>query len=211
MGMNSRKLSARTKQPGHDQTYRASEGNFSAFLRSSLNLDVFAVAEKPSDLRKMLPPIAKEAGSKAYGVVPEVSVVCKATGRKLYFEVKKQAEGGNADERACKHHTVQFQRQLKKFTGYSYHSFVTIMCEQLANMPKYVAKHPYFFEPNSYFCWKDYSDTAALRTFLERVILATIVDDAKTSVWRSGADRTIANPTHRDQTLLLRKVPRTLS
>lgn len=84
MGMDSQKLSARLKQPGHDQTYRASEGNFSVFLRDVLNPDLFEVTDKPADLRKMLPPTADDGDGKSYGVVPEVSITCRATKRKLY-------------------------------------------------------------------------------------------------------------------------------
>lgn len=185
MGMDSRKLSARSKQPGHDQTYKASEGNFAAFLRERLAPDVFEIIDKPNDLRYMLPNQGVKGAKNAYGVVPEVCVKCNATGKKLYFEVKKQGKGGNADERACKHHTVQFQKQLKSFTGYPYHALITIMCEQLANYPKYLAKHPYFFEPDSYYCWKDYTDTAELEVFVERVLRKTILDDPKVDVFKS--------------------------
>ncbi len=184
MSMDSRKLSERSKQPGDDQTYKASEGNFAAFLRARLAPEVFEISEKPSDLRYMLPNEGVEGARNAYGVVPEVSVKCKASGKKLYFEVKKQGRGGNADERACKHHTVQFQKQLKVFTGYTYHALVTIMCEQLANYPKYLAKHPHFFEPDSYFCWKDYADTAELEQFVERVLRKTILDDPHAMVFK---------------------------
>lgn len=184
MGMDSKKLAARSKQPGHDQTYRASEGNFSALLREVLNEELFEIADKPSDLRKMLPSGNVEGARKAYGIEPEVSVTYKATGLKLYFEVKKQKEGGNADERACKHHTVQFQKRLKEFTGYQYHSFITIMCEQLASLPKYVAKHQHFFEKNRYFCWKDYADTGGIEAFIEKVIRETILDDSSAEVIR---------------------------
>jgi len=186
MGMDSDKLSARAKQPGHDQTYRASEGHFSAFLRRALNPDLFDVVEKPSDLRKMLTGIDPNGTPKTYGVVPEVSIKSKATGRKLYFEVKKQGPGGNADERACKHHTVQFQKRLKEFTGFQYHSFVTIMCESLATLPSYFLKYPHFFEPDRYYCWQDYGDTKGLREFLDRVIRATIVDDSSVVIWRTA-------------------------
>lgn len=188
MGMDSRKLSARLKQPGHDQTYRTSEGNFSSLLRAILNPDVFDVTDKPADLRKMLPPTADDGDGKSYGVVPEVSITCRATKRKLYFEVKKQGPAGNADERACKHHTVQFQKRLREFTGFPYHSFITIMCESLATLPRYVTKHPYYFEPDNYFCWCDYTDTAALQAFLERVIRKTILDDQSLQVFRARRD-----------------------
>ena len=109
---------------------------------------------------------------------------CKASGKKLYFEVKKQGDGGNADERACKHHTVQFQKQLRAFTGYPYHALVTIMCEQLAVYPKYLAKHPYFFEPDTYYCWKDYAERADLEAFVERILRRTILDNPKTNVFK---------------------------
>lgn len=182
MGMDSKKLSARKKQPGHDQSFRASEGNFALFLKEVLNPDVFDIVEKPRALAKMLPNPGVAWARDAYGVVPEVVVVCKQTGRAMFFEVKKQGRGGNADERACKHHTIQFQKRLREFTGYNYHAMVTIMCEQLATYPKYVAKHPYFFEPDSYFCWEDYDDTSALTRFVERVLRETVVDDSDARV-----------------------------
>lgn len=194
MGMDSKKLSGRTRQPGHDQSFRASETNFAVAVRSVLNPALFDVIEKPKDLLKMLPSAGLAGAREAYGVQPELAIVCKATGRKLFFEVKKQGPAGNADERAAKHHTVQFQKRLKEFTGYSYHSFVTIFCDELATLPKYVAKHAHFFEPNAYFCWCNYKDTSSLASFLDRKLRATIVDDAAASVLqisiaKSGATR----------------------
>ncbi|MBY0311875.1 MAG: hypothetical protein K2W85_07380 [Phycisphaerales bacterium] len=182
MGMDRDKLAARTKQPGDDQTYRKSEQSFADLLRRLLNPEVLVVREKPSDLRKMFPSDVEESARDEYGIVPEVAVTHKTTNQSLYFEVKKQEKGGNAEERACKHHTVQFKKRLGEFTGYPFHAYVTIFCEELANYPKYLAKHPYFFEPESYFCWKDYSDTAALAEFLERVIRKTILPDTTVQV-----------------------------
>lgn len=46
------------------------------------------------------------------GIRPEASILNKATGRVMYFEVKKQGDAGNAEERAFKHHTVQFYKTL---------------------------------------------------------------------------------------------------
>lgn len=177
MSMDREKLSARKKQPGHFQVYLESENAFVRFLGRSLNPALFEIGEKPRELLHILPNPGIEGAQDAYGIIPDALVTCTATGRKLYFEVKRQNKGGNADERACKHHTVQFQSHLRTVTGYGYHAMVTILCEELANYPKYLAKHPYFFEPDSYFCWKDYNDVRDLRVFLERVVRKTIVDD----------------------------------
>ena len=147
-GMDSAKLSARARQPGHDQTFRESEANFIEALETILDLQEFAVEDKPDDLRRML-------GGR-FGIQPEASVEHLPSGRKLYFEVKKQGPAGNADERACKHHTVQFYKALADFTGYDYHAFCTIMCESLAELDRYTIKHAYFFEPEHCFAWRDY-------------------------------------------------------
>lgn len=74
----------------------------------------------------------------------------------MYFEVKKQGPAGNAEERACKHHTVQFYKTLSDFTGYDYHAHVTIFCESLATMSRYTQKFLYLFEREHYFLWVDY-------------------------------------------------------
>lgn len=147
-GMDSGKLSQRAKQPGHDQTFRESEANFVAALEKIVDSTEFLVESQPTDLLQML-------GGR-YGIRPEASLVHRSSGRKMYFEVKKQGPSGNADERACKHHTVQFYRELARFTGYNYHAFCTIMCEHLSELEKYVVKHAYFFEPEHYFAWKNY-------------------------------------------------------
>lgn len=149
MGMDSKKLSARVKQPGHDRTFRASEKNFVQALQEILPEEYWTIVDHPRDLAKII--------DGRYGVVPEASIEYKPTGRKIYFEVKKQGPAGNADERACKHHTVQFYVTMKEHTGYEYHPFVTIMCESLATEDRYVTKHPTYFEPDQYFCWADYN------------------------------------------------------
>lgn len=157
MGMDSARLSARRRQPGHDRTFERSESNFVDALNAILDLDEYEVTPKPKDLRKMI--------DNRYGVEPEASIVHKASGRMMYFEVKKQGTRGNADERACKHHTVQFYRELAKFTGAEYHAFCTIMCESLAELDRYVIKHKYYFEPDHYFLWRDY-DLDALAEYI---------------------------------------------
>ena len=160
MGMDSAKLSARAKQPGHDRTFETSESNFVRALKIILSTAEWDIEDHPRDLAKII------AGR--YGVIPEASITFKATRRKMYFEVKKQGEGGNADERAAKHHTVQFYKELQDLTGYSYHPFITIMCESLATADRYITKHPFYFERDHYFCWVDY-DLDLLTDFIAHI------------------------------------------
>ncbi len=167
MGMDSRRLSLRARQPGHDRTFRESEENFVAALRTILAADEWQVIDHPRTLAKMF-------GGR-YGVVPEASITYLATGKTMYFEVKKQGPAGNADERACKHHTVQFYKELHARTDYSYHPFVTVMCENLATDERYTLKHPYFFEENHYFLWVDY-DLDLLADFLARIATMWLMD-----------------------------------
>jgi hypothetical protein len=158
MGMDSKKLSGRTRQPGHDRTFTESEINFIAALKQILPDDHFDVYDHPPELKKMF-------GGK-YGIIPEAAVVCRRTQRRLYFEVKKQGASGNADERACKHHTTQFQRTLRRHLKADYHAFFTIFCDNLATDERYTTKHPYFFEEGQYFLWVDRTDLHQLRSWL---------------------------------------------
>jgi hypothetical protein len=160
MGMDSKKLSAREKQPGHDKTYRTSEENFVEALRLLLPPDLYTIVDHPRDLANIL-------GGR-YGVIPEASIEFKPTGRKMYFEVKKQGDRGNADERACKHHTVQFYKTLAAHTGFDYHPFCTVMCQSLAVHDRYITKHPYYFESDHYLLWRDYN-LGILKEYLDRI------------------------------------------
>lgn len=146
--MDSAKLSARIKQPGHDRTFRVSETNFSDALVELLPASDWEVTDHPRDLAKMI--------DGRYGVVPEAGIRLRENGRVFYFEVKKQGPAGNADERACKHHTVEFYRRLAAHTGMPYHCFATIMCQNLATDERYTLKHPYYFEADNYLLWEDY-------------------------------------------------------
>nr|CAK48823.1 Sse9I restriction endonuclease [Sporosarcina sp.] len=167
MGMNSRLLSQRARQPGHDQTFRESESNFVEALEMILDPDEWRVEDHPPELRRII-------GGR-YGVVPEASIEYLPTGRKFFFEVKKQGPAGNADERACKHHTVQFYKELHALFGYDYHPFATIMCESLATLERYTVKHPFYFEEGHYFCWVDY-DVDLLADFIAQIASRWLMD-----------------------------------
>ena len=158
-GMDSRKLSARTKQPGHDRTFERSEASFIDVARTALPEPAYNVDPQSRDLSGIL-------GGR-YGVRPEATITNRATGRMLFVEVKKQGHRGNAEERAYKHHTVQFYKTLKDRFGYAYHPFVTVMCEALATNPRYTQKFPFLMEADQYFLWADY-DEAALTAWLQQ-------------------------------------------
>jgi hypothetical protein len=147
--MDSEKLSARAKQPGHDQTFRASETHFIDAARTILDHDRYEVVNQPRELRDLFGPRS--------GVQPEAAIISKETGRRFFVEVKKQGDRGNAEERACKHHTVQFYKCLHERFGYSYHPYVTILCEALAVNPRYTEKAVHYFEPGHYVLWVDYN------------------------------------------------------
>lgn len=169
MGMDSRKLSLRSRQPGHDRSFRESEKNFVQALQKILDPAEWIVEDHPAELLKLI-------GGR-FGVIPEASIEYRDTGRKFFFEVKKQGPAGNADERACKHHTVQFYKEINKVFGYDYHPFATIMCDSLATLERYTLKHPFYFESDHYFCWVDY-DLDNLADYISIISTRWLIDPA---------------------------------
>lgn len=162
--MDSEKLSNRQKQPGHDQTYKESEGNFIMMARRILDAATYDIEEQPRELRDLF--TLALCDDQVLGIRPEAVIINRETQRRIFFEVKKQGPRGNAEERACKHHTVAFYRTLHDRFGYDYHPFVTIFCEDLATNPRYTRKFPFYFEPNHYLLWEDY-DPELLEAFLK--------------------------------------------
>lgn len=161
MGMDSEKLSNRTKQPGHDRTFRHSESSFIEAAQACLKPSEYEVIANPDDLKYCFS--AKKDGG--LGLNPEASITSLTTGRKLFVEVKKQGPRGNAEERACKHHTVQFYKLMKSLYPYDYHPYVTIACENLAVDRRYTAKFLHLFERDNYFLWVNY-DSDSLCEYL---------------------------------------------
>lgn len=171
--MDSERLSKRTKQPGHDRTFVTSETNFVAAARGCLDPELYVVDDHPRHLAAIFP--ASLIGERDLGVVPEASITSKRTGRTVFVEVKKQGPSGNAEERACKHHTVQFCKTLHAIYGYDYHPFVTVFCESLATLPRYTRKAEFIFEKGQYFNWVNY-DTDALCEYLRRLCVEWLDD-----------------------------------
>lgn len=162
MGMDSKRLSTRDKQPGDDQTYLVSEANFIEHARECLDAEKYDVVPKPKELLKIFDRLG---GGRALGIKPEAVIISKATDRRFFVEVKKQNDEGNAEERAFKHHTVQFCKTLKVLYNYEYHPYVTIFCDSLATNSRYTSKFVYLIEPDHYLLWVDY-DHGTLCKFL---------------------------------------------
>lgn len=163
--MDSKQLSQRARQPGHDKTFKKSEENFIVAALECLDEDEFLVINQPSDLSSLF---VTPGDSRNLGVRPEAKIESRLTGRKFFVEVKKQGPHGNAEERAMKHHTVQFYKELNKLYGYDYHPFVTVFCESLSTLPRYTVKFEYLIEPENYFLWVDYSVDSLCRYLHER-------------------------------------------
>lgn len=161
--MNSKRLSERAKQPGHDRTFLSSESQFIEAARDCLDPIRYRVEDHPRDLASIFPSASPT--ERGLGVVPEASVTSLTTGKKFFVEVKKQGSQGNAEERAMKHHTVQFYKTLHDKYGYPFHPFVTVFCDQLAVLPRYTRKFAYLLEPEQYFLWEDY-DLPSLCAYL---------------------------------------------
>jgi hypothetical protein len=163
MGMDRDKLSARSKQPGHDRTFLASEATFVTHAQRALDPGQYKVEPNPTDLRRIFDRVG---GGRPLGINPEAAIVNLRTERRFFVEVKKQGPGGNAEERACKHHTVQFYKTLAAiYPTYGFHPYVTVMCEDLASDVRYTSKFAYFFEPDQYLLWVNY-DHDLIATYL---------------------------------------------
>jgi hypothetical protein len=169
--MDSARLSARRKQPGHDRTFTTSEENFVEALRRILPAERYDVIDHP---RELLGMFGLGAG-RTLGIRPEASIRNRETARVMYFEVKKQGDAGNAEERAFKHHTVQFYKTLQALTRMPYHAYCTIFCESLATNPRYTTKFKSLIEPGHYFLWVDY-EIEPLRRFILDGICARFLE-----------------------------------
>ncbi|MEK6719876.1 MAG: hypothetical protein AABZ33_04300 [Chloroflexota bacterium] len=169
--MDSARLSARTKQPGHDRTFTTSETNFVKALTLILPPERYEVIDHPRDLLR----IFGIGAGRDLGIRPEASIRNRETERVMYFEVKKQGDAGNAEERAFKHHTFQFYKTLQTFTRMPYHAYCTIFCESLATNPRYTTKFRFLIEPGHYFLWADY-EFKPLRQFIQDEICTRFLE-----------------------------------
>lgn len=151
------------KPPGADQTYREAEKRFFEVAKAGLGKRKYEINPQPNDLMAIF--ATREDGGRL-GMKPDFSITSKQTGRKLFVEIKKQRDRGNADERACRQYTVGFYDLMKKEFGYDYHPFVTIFCESLATNRRYTEKVKHLIPEKQYHLWVRYEKARLIR-FLE--------------------------------------------
>ena len=171
-GMDSKGLSEREKQPGDDRTFEESERKFIEVARECLDCSEYKIEHKPTELRNLFAgpehPDPSSRRPRPLGIIPEAVIVSETTGRKLFVEVKKQGDNGNAEERAYKHHTVQFRKTMKERFGYDYHPVVTVFCEALATNSRYTTKFRHLLERDQYVLWENYDPEVLCEFLTER-------------------------------------------
>ena len=159
---NSRRLSARTVQPGHVRTWTTSEHGVAEWCELLLP-DSYTVVAQPRDLADLYRREPRPAG-----LIPELKIHNTHTGRYVYVEVKRQGEHGNAEERVYKLFTPTFIAAVGARTGLPYHPFVAVFCDDLATHPRYQVRFAAHLEPGSYLCWAG-NDPALLAAFLDEL------------------------------------------
>ena len=148
------------KPPGADQTYREAENRFFEVARAGLSKRRYEIDRQPNDLMAIF--ATSEDGGRL-GMKPDFSITSVQTKKKLFVEVKKQRDRGNADERACRQYTVGFYCLMKEEFGYDYHPFVTIFCESLATNRRYTEKFKHLIPEEQYHLWVRYEKARLIR------------------------------------------------
>jgi hypothetical protein len=173
--MKNQTLSERIKQPGDDSTYILSEDKVWNIL-NELDKNVYEVIKKPKDLSKWFHNINRQKNERTFwGIIPDFSIQRLDSKLKIFLEVKKQEDKGNAHERACKHYTTQFTKSFKDFMfqnydiKYNFHPFFTIFCDELATKKQYTIKSEYFIESDHYLNWADYNKDL-FTNFLNKIL-----------------------------------------
>ena len=82
MPMDSEKLSARAKHPGHDQSYQTSEANFIEVARQCLDLSKYEIIEKLTELRDLFP--GSLPNQRHLGIQPETVIINRSTQRRFF-------------------------------------------------------------------------------------------------------------------------------
>ena len=156
-------LKNRKKQPGNDRSFEKSEAL------------VMEVVEK---VLKNYPELTLTAQgrykifpmySRGY-IKPEFTISNNETCQVMNFEVKKQGDRGNAEERVYKLFTSKFSKAMKEFFSVDYHPFKAIFCESLATNERYTGMFDVYLNDEDYFLWGDYNDSSALAGFIDSVI-----------------------------------------
>ena len=161
--MASEDLSKREKQPGHDRSFVKSEDSVKKVMERVVSWYPQLTTTTKSRF-KIFPKY-----SNGY-IMPENTIVNNKNGKVMNFEVKKQGDKGNAEERVFKLFTPKFSEAMKKFHNVDYHPYKAIFCESLATNERYTGKFDVYLDDDDYFLWEDYENEEELENYIENVI-----------------------------------------
>ncbi|HKU82058.1 MAG TPA: hypothetical protein VJP76_07795 [Candidatus Tumulicola sp.] len=152
------------------RTFVRSEDAFHAVASTFQGVDGIKVVRQPTSLARFY---VADGETHRFGLRPEEEILHEPSGRRLFFEVKNQGPRGNAEERAYRHHTAEFQNRVMKLFSLDYHPYFTIFTGNLATDDRYTMKFRYHIEAGHYFLWKDYQSQPgwdALHEYLKGLI-----------------------------------------
>ncbi len=116
------------------------------------------------------------------GIIPELSITNRATGKKIFLEVKHQQDAGNAHERAGKYFAPGIVRRLKKIGKLKTFPVFFIFVGDIVDGPrsaKYIAELSTWFDDPSvkdrFLLWYN-RDKDLLRDYFEKCIKPAIDD-----------------------------------
>jgi hypothetical protein len=121
------------------------ESSFESALRNALP-NTYEIVSKPRDLATIYGD---------YGVIPDLMVKSKVTGKRLFIEKKAGNQGGNAHERAYKYLSESLQKAVKREYCTPDNPFVfvfsgrTFLKEKYQQEIKLICGHI----PNNYLIW----------------------------------------------------------
>jgi hypothetical protein len=161
----SERLSSRSRQPGDDRAFVRSEAAVADLARQLLG-DGFEVTIHPRDLADFYAPAT--ATDRAQGIIPDLKITSRTTGRYAYLEVKKQGSGGNAHERTFVRYAPGFISGLAQRTGLPYHPFFVVACEALATDRRYVTQWHTMLPADTVLLWEGY-DPMIMAVWLDRL------------------------------------------
>lgn len=191
-------------RPKHYLSRRANWQHNGLKKASKSEHDVFALLDEIIDPEQYVvdikPKDAKDLYMEAYrahalgavevrvlrqcGIIPELSIASRATGKKVFVEVKHQQDKGNAHERAGKYFAPGIVRRLKKIGKLSTFPVFFIFVGDIVDGPKstkYIAELSTWFDDPSVkdrvLLWYN-RDKGLLADYFENCIRPAIDNDS---------------------------------
>lgn len=179
--LHSQYLSNRTSQPGnfkHRTNWEKPEENFVSIVQNILIeeklCDIFSVEEKPKeDKLKKLYGVNSQT-QRNLSLNPDAVITNLENGKKMFFEIKFQKDGGNAEERCYKYFTSKFIQIIHQIYRFPYHPFKLIFCGNLATDSRYIQKFSRHLNDEDFFLWINY-ETTNLRKFIVENVLTIML------------------------------------